>query len=1264
LGFFYSCRIYIKYNKIVAKVKVVNNNLDQNLNGTIFNNITSQTIFQFGSFSVTSNFEGRQTIDYTNVLSSFVQPITLDNIGMTDVQSSIIYDNDTNAVLNLDKSNLNTFVRFGSAYELLRISVQNIISSYPGSLFVNSNSIRGGNITFYNFVYDPLINISTFNIPSQFISNVFGLVFNIGNVSTPNDNIINNINLSYNSYVIWSKNDPDNTYNVVGFTGDTAGIPFLTIKVQGNPFIFNSGGTTGYYDYHIKPNNVVFEEYRALLEKYEQYIVSERVDNNGFQFSLNDPTLLDNGSIVYSNATILWTTTDGYNLDINNAAYNKFSTVILTIASKYDAIKTDLIARFLTTSSLKLYDLTQDGKMTKLLRVYGWEFDQLREFIDSLVYINTVTYDKINNIPDQLVSNLSRTFGWDYFSLVNESELVSSFLTIDNNERNLHTDLLPAEVNIELWRRILINTNYFWKAKGTREAIRSIFLLIGIPEPFINITEYVYTVNGKIDPRTVTLSQADFPSNSLPYDTSGYPVAPLETNDFYFQVSGDTDGGQAYMNVFRSVGFVLNQTVDNKKSWIQTGSTTRIDSSTPQYYQEDSRLVLNTKEVDVTLDTAQGIETDVFNYINEIDFPANSSGFTLPYTYINISLGYSISANTFNLPSTPEGDFEVRFNGILLNTPRTGATGSTTYQSDYIINNNSFTINGIAFNKNGNRDVIEATYLFSGGTTSPISGVTVKYITTRIKPNLTGTIVPLPATPSGDVQLTINGIALTKGSNQFIADYIIDPNNPNQIIIQNPDLIAYLATDPYVQVAYINVIGTSSIQARSEVTRIDTFNSSKVYFNNSANKYVYKLNYKINNASEVKFLVDGIALEPNTDYTINTNNPYEVYLPNGLKLGSVISAYYIIGGNDNFNPIIDNSFGVGDINNLSFLEFIDLIQRKLVNATNRKTITDFKGGWYPSLLKVYIDYLKRSTLLDTNPLHSNGYTFDNLYPFLSKYNAFFQRFVDELLSATIILKKSGLLIRNTIFTKQKFTYKRGVYMGLINSPLINNTPTKYILDPQLQYFGNDSSTFYKRPLSQDIMWSDDFVCIGDLCANFVVNNIVISYPITTTTTTLFPFNGVLTITEYTTTQTPILKGNQSGWDGSTNYSFVVSPTILPGYTINIRLQFINSLFITGGTNNQSNSTITIMKNGIKEYSKLNSINHTNNTNIVNNAVIAMKNGDVVNVIIENTALKLSTSPTGIVSSSTEMIPSVTSVTPIGTIPIIVPAIIIHTIPIP
>jgi len=1052
----------------VAKVKVVNNNLDQNLNGNNFNNTASETIFSFGSFAVTSNFDGRKYIDYTNVLSSFVRPVTLETMGVSDTQSNIIYQYATNAVLNLDKSDLNTFIRFGSAYEFLRVSVERIITSYPGSIYMNSQSSRGGNVTYFDYAYDLVTNTSSFKIPTVCIDNTFGLVYNYGNVSLPNDNELKNINISYDKYVVWTSLAPDNnTCNVIEFIGNTSGRNYLTLTVMGNPFSMISGTTSSQVDFHIKPNNFVFEEFRALLNEYEKYIVSTRDGTKGFKFTFKDPSLLDDGSIIYTDTTLLWVTSDSYNIDINSPSYQRFLEIILTIGAKYDKIKTDLIARFLTPSSLKAYDLTEEGKMTKLLRIYGREFDQLREFIDSLVYINRVSYDKVNNIPDQLIKNMSNTFGWDYFSLVNEGELVNSFLTIDENERDLNTNLLPAEIDIELWRRILMNTSYFWKTKGTREAIRSIFLLIGIPEPFINITEYVYTVDGKINPNTVGLSINDYPSKSLPYDTEGYPSAPLEVSDFFFQLSGDTDGGQAYLDVFRMAGFELRRTIDNKKSWSQSGATYRYDDTTPQYYQEDSKLVINTKEVDVALDTARGIEYDVYDYIKK-DFAINSSGYTLPFSYVNISLNYDGTQDTFTLPYNVDrtlGDFEVRFNGILLNAPKSGTTSGTTtgitYQSDYSINynTNTFTlIGGTAINSGGRRDVIQATFVYSGGTHS-ISGITVEYVVTRIKADVTGTIIPLPSYPRGDVQVTINGIALTKGTSQFTADYIVDPSNTvgginNKLIIQNPEVISYLQGNSTVQIAYVEVVGSNDISARSEVVRVDSINANKIYFDQSANKFVYRLNYKTNSASDIKVLVDGIALEPNRDYSVNSLNPYEIFLPRGIRFGTIISVYYLVGGNAIFKPVIHDVFGVGDISKLSFLEFIDLIQKKMINARNRKTISDFKGGWYPALLRIYVEYLKRSNLPDGDPLKSNGYTFHNLYSFLSKYNSFFQRFVDQLLPATIILRRGGLLVRNTIFSKQKFMYRRGVNVYSGSSTTIDKRG-----NPIVQYYGTDGALF-------------------------------------------------------------------------------------------------------------------------------------------------------------------------------------------------------------
>jgi hypothetical protein len=370
-----------------------------------------------------------------------------------------------------------------------------------------------------------------------------------------------------------------------------------------------------------------------------------------------------------------------------------------------------------------------------------------------------------------------------------------------------------------------------------------------------------------------------------------------------------------------------------------------------------------------------------------------------------------------------------------------------------------------ARNVGNRRDVIQATFVQSGETSRTGITASVEYIVSRVSATLSGTTIPLPTFPRGDVQVTINGVALTKGTAQFVADYIVDPYNSsgsttNRIIIQNQDVIAYLRENPVVQVAYIEVKNNNSIAARSEVVRVDSFNSSKIYYNQSANKYVYKMNYKANDAKNIKVLVDGVALEPNMDYTINVQNLYEIFLPKGIRYGSIISVYYIVGTEQTlFSPMVNDIFDVGDISKLSFLEFMELIQRKMINVRNRKTISDFKGGWYPSLERIYLEYMRRSLIpigdpLHPNLLHSNGYTFANLYPFLSKYNAFFQKFVDELLPATIILRKSGLMVRNSIFTKQKFMYRRGVNLYASGSTTLDKRGHFMV-----EYLGNDSSMF-------------------------------------------------------------------------------------------------------------------------------------------------------------------------------------------------------------
>ena len=139
--------------------------------------------------------------------------------------------------------------------------------------------------------------------------------------------------------------------NIIEFTGKTTGSQFIHFKVIGNPFP-SLTNTIGKKSYHIKPNNVVFEEYRNDLTDYEKYMISSRKDD-GFTFDIKDLIMSEDGDVIYSNLSLKWTTRDGYNIDISTQSYQRFLESLLNIGSKYDSIKTDLISRFLTTTSLK-----------------------------------------------------------------------------------------------------------------------------------------------------------------------------------------------------------------------------------------------------------------------------------------------------------------------------------------------------------------------------------------------------------------------------------------------------------------------------------------------------------------------------------------------------------------------------------------------------------------------------------------------------------------------------------------------------------------------------------------------------------------------------------------------------------------------------------------------------------------------------------------------------------------------------------------------
>lgn len=580
------------------------------------------TLFTMGNFAITTNLNPK--FDKSFLSNKFSNFITLSTLNLSVAQTQTLLANNTTVTLNLDNSNLDNYALFGSLTEFIRVSLEDIIINWPASLYLsplaqNSAGQTINGLTFENYVYDPISEVSSFKINTTFITNNFSLnylansvIFSAitGNTITTGNtftNTLRNVSLSYNSYAILYKTIE---YPIIGFTGSTyITNDYMYLQVQGN--VFSGIGTTSNISYHIKPIKLIEEQFFNNLPVFENYLLNRQIIP-AYTSEFKYPIESDDGTILYVTDTLTWPVSDGYNIDFDTTAYSDYATALLNISTDNDLYESDLITRFLVADSITSFDTSplsfgssdQDNtgqKVTKLLRIYGREFDEINNYISGIAFANTVTYDKKNNTPDVYLKELAKVMGWNLISSVAENDLLASYITTSQSSYSGHSvGYTSAEADIELWRRLILNTPWIWKSKGTRKAVEFFLKFIGAPIGLIKFNEYIYVANAPIDinlfSQALELNGLDSSDLTMyPIDPNGYPSPLPNTPNMYFQNyglwfretggSGSTvdnlkgnnphvgpyDGGYAYINQF--VNLIPNfSAVTLSSQTITTGS--------------------------------------------------------------------------------------------------------------------------------------------------------------------------------------------------------------------------------------------------------------------------------------------------------------------------------------------------------------------------------------------------------------------------------------------------------------------------------------------------------------------------------------------------------------------------------------------------------------------------------------------------------------------------------------------------------------------
>lgn len=437
------------------------------------------------------------------LIGAFSDPISLDTLKINSVlESKEIIARDFRVYPNFDLSEISKFTLFGPLTKRMESSVQKIIHFFPAAIEISQSRFDATTgLTAFNCVYNNLENTTSFDVNIKYINNPFGIDFSVNsdrNISLLEYQVspLRNLTDNYSKYSLFINGEqypltylePSNSL----FSGN------LNITVAGNPF----SGNNNSIDYLIiRPND--FYADKSFIEPFDEVekFLLNRLVTPIFTATFQVPKQTDDGLIYIENQTVTWPLNGRWNIDIETLSFKAYISQISQIAALFDENRTNLIVRFLTTQSFKDFD-TSDQRIQKVLSIYGRSFDDIKKFIDTLSFMNSVNYTVKNDIPSQLLSNLAQTLGWrtNISPITNDDFLQSVF---GNDSKIQYPGYArantPTELNYQYYRNLILNAAYLFKAKGTRKSIEFLLRLVGAPDALVEFNENIYVAGQKIN---------------------------------------------------------------------------------------------------------------------------------------------------------------------------------------------------------------------------------------------------------------------------------------------------------------------------------------------------------------------------------------------------------------------------------------------------------------------------------------------------------------------------------------------------------------------------------------------------------------------------------------------------------------------------------------------------------------------------------------------------------------------------------------------
>lgn len=478
---------------------------------------------------------------------------TLEDLsGTTETEESKI-------VLKPNYTSLKDFAYYGSAVELIKATVNDIIQRFPGGIT---------NYTDKDKDIAPKVKVG--DKEYTLLSNEFEIDCWTGGETIASADVKNPMRVLAASYMHYKDGDAELTSpptfssastcpnSIIGNVSINGKSFPVYMDAEGKKYLLDSGA-----EINLKPKQEIIDAFWDSLDDFERVLLSR--DTTPIYKAIFETPYSDETGYYYKNKSYIWPTIDGFTPDISTGNFQGYLASLVNLATFHDEHDSDNIWRMMTHESIKnlnwtftsekdgmdvdMSDIDSEG-IGAMIRIYGRQFDDIKRYADNIKMSNSISYDEKNNMPDYFLSDTVENDGWE---AQNTTPFVGEF-----------TDSLPgytsgktsAFVNSSFLRRLALSSDYIQSMKGTRRGIETILRMFGYTEMTgntttekgtFNISEFVAVVTGATLPYTEAYTIRTMGGDYVNVDEEtnfmkGYPVAVVKP-----ATSGETIESSYYL---------------------------------------------------------------------------------------------------------------------------------------------------------------------------------------------------------------------------------------------------------------------------------------------------------------------------------------------------------------------------------------------------------------------------------------------------------------------------------------------------------------------------------------------------------------------------------------------------------------------------------------------------------------------------------------------------------------------------------------------